>query len=119
MVSTATLQPKIYVLQYDFVTDSLEKRKIHVEAHLALIDKQIKTGNIVLAGPLGHPPTGGLLIVRDLSPDNIEQLDQQDPFLINGIVEKYTIKPYMAVAGDALLNKDLIKIEHIYRNQRD
>ncbi len=110
IVSTATLQPKLYVLQYDYVADSLEKRKLHLEAHLALIDKQIKTGNVVLAGPLGNPPTGGLLIFRNLSPTDIEQLAQQDPFLINGIVEKYTIKPYMAVAGDALLNKDLIKI---------
>jgi len=72
MVSTATLQPKIYVLQYDFVTDSLEKRKLHLEAHLALIDKQIKTGNIVLAGPLGNPPTGGLLIGRNLSPNDLK-----------------------------------------------
>jgi uncharacterized protein YciI len=50
------------------------------------------------------------LIGRNLSPNDLEQFVQQDPFYINGVVEKYTIKPYMAASGDALLNNDLIKI---------
>jgi uncharacterized protein YciI len=43
MASTGTLQSKLYVLQYNYVADSLEKREAHLEAHLALIDKQTKT----------------------------------------------------------------------------
>jgi uncharacterized protein YciI len=108
--STAALQPKLYVLQYDYVADSLEKRKPHREAHLAMIGKQNKAGNVVLAGAVDNPPTGGLLIFRNLSPSDIEQLAQQDPYVINGVVKKYTIKPYMAVIGDTLLKNDLVKI---------
>jgi len=108
--STATPQPKLYVLQYDYVADSLEKRKPHREAHLAMINKHKKNGNVVLAGAIDNPPSGGLLIFRNLSQNDIEQLAQQDPYVINGVVEKYTIKPYMAVVGDALLNNDLIKM---------
>jgi uncharacterized protein YciI len=63
-----------------------------------------------LAGGLGNPPTGGLLIGRNLSLNDIEQLAQQDPYVINDVVKKYTIKPYMTASGDALLNNDLIKI---------
>lgn len=110
MASTGTLQPKLYVLQYDYVVDALEKRKPHREAHLAMIGKQQEKGNVVLAGAVDNPPTGGLLIFRNLSPTDIEQLAQQDPYVINGVVKKYTVKPYMAVVGDDLLNNDLLKI---------
>jgi len=110
MASTGTLQPKLYVLQYDYVADAFEKRKPHREAHLAFISKQVENGNVVLAGAVGNPPTGGLLIFRNLSSNDIEQFAQQDPYVTNGVVKKYTIEPYMAVTGDALLKNDLIKI---------
>lgn len=108
--SAPTVQPKLYALQYDYVGDSLEKRKPHRQAHLALIGKQVEKGNIVLAGALNNPPTGGLLIFRNLSPNDIEQIVQQDPYVINGVVVKYSITPYMAVIGDALLKDDLVKL---------
>jgi len=110
MASTTTVKPKIYVLQYDYVDDAFEKRKPHREGHFALIGKQVEKGNLILAGAVDNPPTGGLLIFRNLSPHDIEQLAQQDPYVVNGVVKKYTIKPYMAVIGDSLLNNDLIKI---------
>ena len=110
MASIATIKSKLYVLQYDYVDDAFEKRKPHREAHLALIGKQVEKGNVILAGAVDNPPTGGLLIFRNLSQNDIEQLAQQDPYVVNGVVKKYTIKPYMAVIGDDLLNNDLIKI---------
>jgi uncharacterized protein YciI len=110
MASTGGIQPKLYVLQYDYVDDLIKKRAPYREAHLVLMRKLIDKGNIVLAGAVDDPPTGGLLIFRNLSRNDVEQLAQQDPYVINGLVKKYTIKPYMAVLGDALLNNDLVKI---------
>jgi uncharacterized protein YciI len=110
MASTGALQPKLHILQYDYVCDALEKRKPHRQAHLAFIAKQVQNGNVVLGGAVDNPPTGGLIIFRNLSSNDIEQLAQQDPYVTNGIVTKYTVKPYMAVVGDGLLNNDLIKI---------
>lgn len=111
MASTgATIQPKLYVLQYDYVANALEKRQPHRQAHLALINKQVEKGNVILGGAVDNPPTGGLLIFRNLTAQEIEQVVQQDPYVINGVVAKYSIKPYMAVTGDALLHNDLIKI---------
>ncbi len=108
--SAPTVEPKLYALQYDYVVDSVEKRKPHRQAHLALVSKQAEKGNLILGGALNNPPTGGLLIFRNLSPNDIEQFVQQDPYMINGVVVKYSIKPYMAVIGDALLKDDLVKI---------
>lgn len=111
MASTAaTIQPKLYVLQYDYVANALEKRQPHRQAHLALINKQVEKGNVILGGAVNNPPTGGLLIFRNLTAQEIEQIVQQDPYVVNGVVEKYSIKPYMAVTGDAVLQNDLIKI---------
>lgn len=110
MASTGTITPKLYALQYDYVDNAFEKRKPYREAHFAFIGKQVKKGNVILAGATGHPPTGGLIIFRNLSSNDVEQLAQQDPYVTNGIVTKYTVKPFMAVIGDSLLNNDLIKI---------
>jgi uncharacterized protein len=108
--STGTIQPKLYVLQYEYTEDALEKRKPYRTTHLAHIGKYAEKGNVVLAGAVDNPPTGGLLILRNISPTEIEQLAQEDPYVINGVVKKFTVKPYLAVVGDALLNNDLIKI---------
>ena len=111
MASTsAPVQAKLYVLQYVYVENALEKRQPHRQAHLALINKEAEKGNVVLAGAVDNPPNGGLLILRNLTAEAIEQLVRQDPYVINGVVKYYSIKPYMAVVGDALLHNDLIKI---------
>jgi uncharacterized protein YciI len=106
----ASITPKLYVLQYDYVENALEKRAPYREAHLAHFRKQVQNGNMVIGGAIDHPPTGGLIIFRTLTPKDIEEIVQQDPYFINGIVTKYTIKPYIAVTGDESLKDDLIKI---------
>jgi uncharacterized protein YciI len=108
--AAGTLKPKLYVLQYDYVADALEKRKPHRDGHLAHIGKQVENGNVVIAGAVDNPPTGGLLIFRNLSSNDVEQFAQQDPYVINGFVIKYTVKPYIAAFGDPSLNNDLMKL---------
>ncbi len=106
----STLTPKLHALQYEYVADVLEKRKPYREAHLTHIGKQVESGNVVLGGAVGNPPTGALIILRNLSSNDVEQFVQHDPYVINGIVTKYTIKPYIAVVGDSLLKNDITKI---------
>jgi len=106
----ASVTPKLYVLQYDYVENVLEKRAPYREAHLAAFGKQVQNGNLILGGVINYPPTGALIIFRNLTVDDIEQFVQQDPYVINGIVTKYTIQPYIATTGDALLKDDFVKI---------
>ncbi|UJR28212.1 hypothetical protein I4U23_009462 [Adineta vaga] len=110
MASTASITPKLHILHYDYVSNVVEKRKPYREAHLNFIGKQVENGNVILGGATGNPPSEALLIFRNLSLKEIEQLAQQDPYVINGIVTKYSVKPYMAVVGDDLLKNDLIKV---------
>ena len=105
----AQITPKLYILQYEYVENALEKRAPFRPAHLAYFAKQDATGNVVLGGAIDHPPTGALTIFRNITAEDIEQIAQQDPYVINGIVTKYTVKPYIAVGGDPLLKDDLIQ----------
>lgn len=106
----ATITPKLYVVQYEFVENVLEKRAPYRADHLALFRKQVESGNMIIGGAVDHPPTGSLTIFRNLTASEIEQIVQQDPYVINGVVKNYTIKPYIAVAGDPVLNNDLLKV---------
>ncbi len=106
----ASVTPKLYILQYDYVENALEKRAPYREAHLAVFEKQAQNGNMILGGAINHPPTGAVIVFRNLTVDDIEQFVQQDPYVINGIVTKYTIQPYIAVTGDTSLKDDLVKL---------
>lgn len=106
----ATITPKLFVLQYEFVENALEKRAPHREAHLAIFRKQVESGNVIIGGAVEHPPTSSLTIFRNLKAEDIEQIVQQDPYVTNGVVKNYTIKPYIAVAGDPALKDDLLKV---------
>lgn len=108
--STGPVQAKVHILQYDYVADVVEKRKPFRDAHLAFIGKYVQQGNVIMGGAYGNPPTGALILFRNLSADEVEQFAKQDPYVVNGIVTKHSVQPYMAVAGDPLLSNDLIKI---------
>lgn len=62
---------------------------------------QGEAGNIVLAGACGSPVSAGLFIFKDVTPADIEAFVESDPYVINGLVTKYDIKPYMVVVGDS------------------
>ncbi len=106
----ATVTPKLYVLQYEYVENVLEKRAPFREAHLAVFGKQVQDGNIVIGGTINYPPTGAMTIFRNLTSDGVDEIVKQDPYYINGLVTNYTIKPYIAVVGDDVLKNDLIKV---------
>jgi uncharacterized protein YciI len=106
----ASITPKLYILQYEYVKNVLEKRAPYRQDHLTHFGKQVQSGNVILGGAVDNPPTGALMIFRTIKSDEIEEFAQQDPYVINGIVTKYTIKPYIAVMGDALLKDDILKL---------
>ena len=50
------------VLQYDAVDDFINRRQPFREEHLRLVREAHARGEIVMAGALGDPPDGGLLV---------------------------------------------------------
>ena len=88
-----------FALIYEMVENFVERRKPYREAHLQHINDAHARGQIVMAGPLGDPPDGGLLIFRADSPAAVEAWVRADPYLINGIVVGWKVRPWNLVIG--------------------
>jgi uncharacterized protein YciI len=86
-----------HVLFYDYVPDVLERRAPHREAHLALLREWQDAGKIVMAGALGDPPHGGLLVFRVEDPAEIDEFVAADPYVAAGIVASRRVEPWNVV----------------------
>ena len=84
-------------LFYDYVENALEARKPHREGHLALIERYAGDGRIAMAGALGDPPRGGLLIFSGDDPSVAEQFTGEDPYVANGVVTDWRVEPWTVV----------------------
>jgi uncharacterized protein len=52
-----------------------------------------------MAGAAGDPVDSGLFIFKDLAAEDIEQYVKTDPYVLNGLVTSWTVKPYMVAIG--------------------
>jgi len=90
---------KHFALIYDMVENFIERRKPYREAHLHLINDAHVRGLIVMAGALGDPPDGGLLIFRADSPAPVDAWARADPYVTSGIVVGWKVRPWNVVIG--------------------
>jgi uncharacterized protein len=90
---------KHFVLLYDMVDNFVERRKPYREAHLQLINDAHARGLIVMAGAIGEPADGGLLIFRAESPALVDEFVRADPYVTSGIVTGWRVRPWHLVIG--------------------
>jgi uncharacterized protein YciI len=90
---------KYFALMYDVVDRFAEKRMPHREAHLALVGAALTRGELVMAGALGDPPDGALLVFRGESADGAERFARADPYVLNGLATRWQVRPWNVVAG--------------------
>jgi uncharacterized protein YciI len=84
------------VLQYDAVDDFINRRAPYREEHLRLIREAHARGEVVMAGAVGDPPKGGLLVFR--TPVAVaEEFARRDPYVTNGLVTKWAVLPWNVV----------------------
>lgn len=50
-------------------------------------------------GAAGDPVEGALFIFKDVTKEEIEVFVKADPYVLNGLVPDYKIKPYAVVIG--------------------
>jgi uncharacterized protein YciI len=84
-------------LFYDYVENALEARAPHRQEHLALVQRYVDDGLIAMAGALGTPPHGGLLIFRGEDPEPAERFAGEDPYVKNGVVTDWRVEPWTVV----------------------
>ncbi|HZS13609.1 MAG TPA: YciI-like protein [Candidatus Dormibacteraeota bacterium] len=88
-----------FVLQYDLVPDYLERRAQFRDEHLGLAREAQRRGEIVLAGALADPADGALLVFRCEDASVVERFAEADPYVRNGLVTRWRVRPWTVVVG--------------------
>jgi uncharacterized protein YciI len=86
-----------HVLIYDYVENALEARAPHRESHLALVKRYLDDGKLTMAGAIGDPPTGGLLVFNGADTGTGESFTREDPYVTNGVVTSWRVEPWTVV----------------------
>ena len=89
-----------YLLEYALIEDYLARRTAYREEHLALARDAHRRGELVLAGALAEPVDRAALIWRTDDRSVIERFIDGDPYVANGLVASWAIRPWNVVIGD-------------------
>jgi uncharacterized protein YciI len=88
-----------YILFYDAVDDYVERRKPFREEHLALGRAAHERGELVLGGAFAEPADGAALVFRVDDPAIVERFARDDPYVRNGVVKAWRVRPWTVVIG--------------------
>lgn len=90
---------KYFALQYEVVENYVARRAPLREEHLKLLREAHARGDVVMAGALGDPPDGALLVFRSESPSTAEEFARRDPYVTRGLITRWTVRPWNVVVG--------------------
>jgi uncharacterized protein YciI len=90
--------PMHLLLEYTLADDYLERRAALREDHLALAREAHERGELLLAGALPDPYDRALL-VWTAPRDVVERFAAADPYVTNGLVTTWTVRPWNVVIG--------------------
>jgi hypothetical protein len=88
-----------YMLFYELVDDYLARRAALRSAHLEKAWAASARGELVLAGAL-DPVDRAMLLFRGDSPAVAEEFARADPYVTNGLVRSWSVRPWTTVAGE-------------------
>jgi uncharacterized protein YciI len=88
-----------WVLLYDVVPDYLERRGEYRDEHLGLATGAHERGELVLAGALADPADGAILVFRGDDASAAEAFAAADPYVRNGLVTSWRVRPWTVVVG--------------------
>jgi len=89
-----------YALVYHVVDDYVSRRQSFRDAHLTLARAAHGRGELVLAGALGDPVDGALLVFRGDEPSVAVDFARHDPYVVNGLVTRWEVRPWAVVIGN-------------------
>lgn len=89
-----------YLLFYDVGPEYIQRRNEFRKEHLMLAWESHSKGELVLGGALADPVDGAILLFRSDSPAVAERFAAADPYVQNGLVKKWWVRPWTTVVGD-------------------
>jgi uncharacterized protein YciI len=84
---------------YELAPDYLARRAQFRNEHLKLAWESQARGEMVLAGALGDPADGALLLFTGESPEAAERFAAADPYVVHGLVTGYRVRQWNTVVG--------------------
>ncbi len=89
-----------YILFYYVIDDYISRRPRYREEHLRLAQEANRRGDLLLAGALSDPVDRALLVFRVPDRSIVEDFARNDPYVINGLVMKWEVRPWTVVIGN-------------------
>lgn len=90
-----------FALIYDVTDDYRERRAEFRPEHLALGRAAAARGELVLGGAFSEPADMALLIFKGDDASVAEKFARDDPYVKNGLVKSWRIRPWNVVIGCA------------------
>lgn len=90
-----------YALLYELVPDYLARRGEFREEHLWLARETQARGKLVMAGAFAEPADKALLVFRGDDSSVAENFARDDPYVRNGLVKRWEVRPWTVVVGGA------------------
>lgn len=88
-----------FALFYHVVDRFVDRRTPFRESHLAHAQNAASRGELVLAGALSEPADTALIVFRSDSPDVARHFAESDPYVLNGLVQRWEVRPWNVVVG--------------------
>lgn len=85
-----------YLLIYELAPDYLERRGAFRNDHLKLA---WRSDALVLGGALADPTDRAMLLFEGESPDTAKRFAEADPYVANGLVRRWEVRPWTTVVG--------------------
>jgi uncharacterized protein len=89
-----------FILFYDTADNYAEKRAPFRAAHLERAREAHARGELLLAGALAEPMDGAVLVFRAADRAVVETFAREDPYVLNGAVVKWNVRPWSVVIGN-------------------
>jgi uncharacterized protein YciI len=88
-----------WLLTYDYVDDIATRRTPFREAHLGLVREFHVRGALLMAGAVGEPIEGALLVFTADEQAVVEAFVAEDPYVAEGLVTGWQVRPWNVVVG--------------------
>jgi uncharacterized protein YciI len=85
-----------HLMTYRAVEDFLPLARAHLAGHRARLLEFHDRGVLLMAGPLGEPDNGDAISVFTTR-EAAEEFVAGDPFVVNGVVAEWSIRPWHEV----------------------
>jgi len=84
---------------YELAPDYLARRGEFRNEHLKLAWEAEQRGELVIAGALADPADTAVLLFSGDSPEVAERFARADPYVVQGLVTNWRVRPWTTVVG--------------------